>query len=165
MKDQRWGRIVNTTARAWISAHVGAPNYAAAMAGIVGLTGDVARDIGKYGVTCNAYSPFSKTRRTGVAKFKKEFEAGEISKEDYERHPDKPAPEESAPFITYLCSEHAANINGKILGIRRGEICVFSHPVEEKVIRKTRSLWTHEELVAMVPDVLPDGYVNPVPPW
>ena len=162
MKDQKWGRILNTTSRAWIET-TEQPNYAAAMAGIVGLTRDVARDIGRYGVTCNAYSPFAKTRRTDVPKFQRAYDAGVITKEMYEMYMNIPPPEGCAPFVTYLCSEDAGDINGRILAIKPGEIFVYADAVEEHVLRKESGLWTHEELVEQVPKVLLEGYVNPAP--
>jgi len=162
MKDQKWGRILNTTSRAWIET-TEQPNYAAAMAGIVGLTRDVARDIGKHGVTCNAYSPFAKTRRTNVAKQQRAYEAGLISKEMYDMYSNVPEPEGCASFVTYLCSEDAGDINGRVFGMKPGEIFIYSERVEEHALRKESGLWTHEELVAQVPKVLLEGYVNPAP--
>jgi len=162
MKDQKWGRILNTTSRAWIET-TESPNYAAAMGGIIGLTRTVARDIGKYGVTCNAYSPFAKTRRTNVEKHERAYAAGQISRQMYEMYLNIPQPEGCAAFVTYLCSEDAADINGSVFGIKAGEISIFAEPVEEHVIRKKTGLWTHDELVAQVPKVLLKDYVNPAP--
>ena len=50
MREQKWGRIINTTLTAWLGA-VGHCNYSAAKAGIVGLTRAVAREVGRYGIT------------------------------------------------------------------------------------------------------------------
>ncbi|MGB8264681.1 MAG: SDR family NAD(P)-dependent oxidoreductase, partial [Dehalococcoidales bacterium] len=63
MREQKWGRIINTTSTAWLGA-VGHCNYSAAKAGIVGLTRAVAREVGRYGITCNAYAPTAGTRFT-----------------------------------------------------------------------------------------------------
>lgn len=162
MKDQKWGRILNTTSRAWIET-TEQSNYAAAMGGIVGLTRNVARDVGRYGVTCNAYSPFAKTRRTNIAKQQAAYEQGVISKAMYEMYMNVPSPEGCAPFVTYLCSEDAADINGHIFGIKPGEIFIYSERVEEHSLRRDSGIWTHEELAKQVPQVLLEGFVNPAP--
>ena len=87
MKEQKWGRIINTTSTAWLGA-VGHVNYCAAKAGIVGLTRGVAREVGRYGITCNAYAPTAATRFTLSedikAGFTKRFQANLITKERYE---------------------------------------------------------------------------------
>ena len=60
-RRQRSGRIVNMTSNAGLG-DIGRSNYAAASEAIVGLTRTVARDLGKYGVTCNGVSPMVETR-------------------------------------------------------------------------------------------------------
>ncbi len=162
MKDQGWGRIVNTTSRAWIET-TEQPNYAAAMAGVVGLTRDVARDMGRFGVTCNAYSPFAKTRRTNIAKQERAYAAGVISKSMYEMYLNVPEPASCAPFVTYLCSEESANINGLTFGMKPHELFVYSEKAEAFSMRKEDGDWSHEELVQKVPANLLVGYVNPAP--
>ena len=63
MRQQRSGRIINTSSVSGLG-FVGQTNYAAAKEGIVGLTRTVARDLGRYGVTCNALRPSADTRLT-----------------------------------------------------------------------------------------------------
>ena len=60
-RQQRSGRIVNMTSDAGLG-DIGRANYAAASEAIIGLTRTVARDMGRYGVTCNAISPTATTR-------------------------------------------------------------------------------------------------------
>ncbi|MBM3150540.1 MAG: SDR family NAD(P)-dependent oxidoreductase, partial [Chloroflexi bacterium] len=55
-RQQRSGRIINTSSIAGLG-NMGQANYSAAKEGIVGFTRTVARDMGKYGVTCNAIRP------------------------------------------------------------------------------------------------------------
>ena len=98
-----------------------------------------------------------------MAKQQRAYEAGLISKEMYDMYANVPPPEGCAPFVTYLCSEDAGGINGRIFGIKPGEIFVYADAVEEHVLRKESGLWTHEELVEQVPKVLLEGYVNPAP--
>ncbi len=95
MREQKWGRIINTTSTAWLGA-VGHCNYCAAKAGLVGLTRGVALETGRYGITCNAYAPTAATRFTLsadiVAGFKKRLETGLITKERYEELTNPPIP-------------------------------------------------------------------------
>jgi len=118
MREQKWGRIINTTSTAWLGA-VGHCNYSAAKAGIVGLTRAVAREVGRSGITCNAYAPTAGTRFTlsedVKAGFQKRLDSGLITRERYEELMNPPGPETVAPFVVYLCTAEAANINGQVL--------------------------------------------------
>ncbi|MFC2001975.1 SDR family NAD(P)-dependent oxidoreductase [Chloroflexota bacterium] len=165
MREQGWGRIINTTSRAWLQT-VERASYAAAMAGVVGLTRAVARDMGRYGVTCNAYTPFAKTRRTGqetLSKIKRGFDAGVITKQRYEMYANIPEPETVVPLVVYLSSDEAADINGQVFSVNAGRISIYSEPTEQKVIYKKEGLWEIEELINLVPGVLLAGYHNPAP--
>jgi len=167
MREQKWGRIINTTSTAWLGT-VGHCNYGAAKAGLVGLTRAVAREMGRYGVTCNAYAPTAATRFTLsediIAGFKKRFEAGLMTKERYEELTNPPSPETVTPFVVYLCTDEAANINGQVFDVTGGNIAIYSEPVKKKSILKEKGLWTVEELIELVPKVLLEGYQNPAPP-
>ncbi len=166
MREQRWGRIINTTSTAWLGT-VGHCNYGAAKAGIVGLTRAVARELGRYGVTCNAYAPTAATRFTlsedVVAGFRKRYEAGLMTKERFEELTNPPAPETATPFIIYLCIDEAANINGQVFDVTGGDIAIYSEPVKKKAILKEEGLWTVEELIGLVPKELLEEYQNPAP--
>jgi 3-oxoacyl-[acyl-carrier protein] reductase len=166
MREQRWGRIINTTSTAYLGT-VGHCNYGAAKAGIVGLTRAVAREVGRYGITCNAYAPTAGTRFTLsediVAGFKKRYEAGLMTKERYEELTSPPAPETVTPFIIYLCTDAAADINGRTFDVTGNNIAIYSEPVKEKLIFKEKDLWTVEELMDIVPHALLEGYQNPAP--
>ena len=166
MKEQHWGRIINTTSTAWLGSTTWC-NYDAAMAGVVGLTRAVARDIGRYGVTCNAHAPVAATRRLldeeNKARFRGGYEAGQMSEELYEQLTNPPAPETIAPMIVYLCTDEAADINGQVFDVAGRSIAIYSEPVKEKTISKAEGLWTLEELIELVPGVLLEGYQNPAP--
>jgi 3-oxoacyl-[acyl-carrier protein] reductase len=166
MREQKWGRIINTTSTAWLGT-VGHCNYGAAKAGLVGLTRAVAREVGRYGVTCNAYAPTAATRFTLsdeiVAGFKKRYEAGLMTKERFEELTNPPKPETVGPFIVYLCTEEAADINGQVFDVTGGDIAIYSEPVKKQTITKKQGLWAVEELIEQVPRLL-EGYKNPAPP-
>jgi 3-oxoacyl-[acyl-carrier protein] reductase len=164
MKEKGWGRIINTTSTAWLGT-VGHCNYGAAKAGIVGLTRAVAREMGRYGVTCNVYAPTAATRFTlsddVVAGFKKRFEAGLMTKQRYEELTNPPAPETVNPFIVFLCTDAGADINGQVFDVTGSEIALYSEPKKINIINK-EGMWTVAELAEQSP-VLLKGYKNPAP--
>jgi 3-oxoacyl-[acyl-carrier protein] reductase len=166
MREQKWGRIINTTSTAWLGT-VGHCNYGAAKAGVVGLTRSLARELGRYNVTCNAYAPTASTRFSASediqAGFKKRYESGLMTKERFEELTNLPSPETVAPFIMYLCTDAAADINGQVFDVTGNNIALYSEPVKKKTITKESGVWTVSELVQQVPQLL-EGYKNPAPP-
>jgi 3-oxoacyl-[acyl-carrier protein] reductase len=168
MREQKWGRIINTTSTAWLGA-VGHCNYSAAKAGIVGLTRAVAREVGRYGITCNAYAPTAGTRFTlsedVKAGFQKRLDTGLITKERYEELMHPPGSETVAPFVVYLCTAEAANINGQVFDVTYPNISIYSESARVKTITQEKGkLLNVDELISLVPKVLLEGYKNPAPP-
>ncbi len=66
MRQQRSGRIITFTSGSGLRGSSGQANYGAAKAGIAGFTRVIARDLGRYGVTCNSISPGAQTRMTAT---------------------------------------------------------------------------------------------------
>jgi NAD(P)-dependent dehydrogenase (short-subunit alcohol dehydrogenase family) len=168
MREQKWGRIINTTSTAWLGA-VGHCNYSAAKAGIVGLTRAVAREVGRYGITCNAYAPTAGTRFTlsedVKAGFQKRLDSGLITRERYEELMHPPGPETVAPFVVYLCTAEAANINGQVFDVTYPNISIYSESARARTITQEKGkLLNVDELISMVPKALLEGYKNPAPP-
>lgn len=167
MREQRWGRIINTTSPAWLGGLAGIVHYSAAKAGIVALTKCLALEIGKYGITCNAYSPTAVTRMhtTEEAKawHKKRYQAGLYTKEQYEGVLNPPSPETLTPLIVYLCTDEAADINGQVFSVRGGHLAIYAETVEKNPIHKETGLWTVAELIELVPQIVLKGYQNPAP--
>ena len=163
MRQQRGGRIVNTSSTSGLGNR-GQANYGAAKEGIAGFTRTVARDMGRYGVTCNAIRPAAATRMT----VSPEMEAARKKRE--ETGQPAPAfdltsltPDAIAPLVVFLCTDEAANINGYIFYVRSGQISLMTDPVIEKSIHKD-GRWTVDELCEVVPRELAAGLVNPSPP-
>lgn len=170
MRQQRSGRIINTTSSAWLGT-VGHVNYASSKGGIVSLTTSIAREMGRYGVTSNAIAPGAATRMTLTEEvkegYRKRYEAGLITKEQYEGMGDMTGPEYVPPIVVYLASDEAANINGQLFSAAGGNIGIYSQPKVARSIRKDikkEGKWTLDELIDLVPKELLVDYVNPAPP-
>ena len=64
MREQGYGRIVNTSSSSGILGNFGQTNYGAAKMGLVGLTRVMAAEGAKYGIKANALAPVARTRMT-----------------------------------------------------------------------------------------------------
>jgi NAD(P)-dependent dehydrogenase (short-subunit alcohol dehydrogenase family) len=64
MREQGYGRIVNTSSNSGILGNFGQANYGAAKMGLVGLTRVLAAEGGKYNIKVNALAPVARTRMT-----------------------------------------------------------------------------------------------------
>jgi len=156
-RQQRSGRIINTSSAAGLGITFGQANYGAAKEGIVGLTRKVAQDLGKYGVTCNAIRPNAGTRLTLSDDMKKSRTEEAIARFEANK------PEDIAPLVVWLASDDAANVNGRTFFVQTGIVALYSEPVHEKSILKAGG-WTIDELFLNMPTSLAAGLVNPYPP-
>jgi 3-oxoacyl-[acyl-carrier protein] reductase len=116
MMRARFGRIVNVSS---VGAHIGAAgqaNYAAAKAGLLGLTRSVARELGSRGITCNVVAPGPIV--TGMTEaMGEEWLAGVGAVVPLGR---PGTPEECAAVIAFLCSEPAGYITGALVPVDGG---------------------------------------------
>lgn len=170
MRAQKYGRIVNPGSVA-LRGSVGQANYSAAKGGIASLTRTIALEVGRHGVTCNAIVPMAATRITVneevLAKWKRQYEEGIISKQVFEERTYMPGPEFVAPIAVYLCSDAAANVNGLLFRAAGGTVGIYSEPELIKTMHKDHrkgERWTLDELEELVPKILLVNYVNPAPP-
>ncbi len=171
MRQQRWGRIINTSSIAGLG-NMGQANYSAAKEGIVGFTRTVAKDMGKYGVTCNALRPNAATRMTVtdelMAAWKKQFvDAGGTDEKVFKEMIDKMVlsskPEHIAPVVVWLATEEAADVNGATFFISGNEIGIYAEPAVTQKITKAEGFWSVDELVKITPKELTNNWKNPMP--
>ncbi len=166
-RQQRSGRIINTSSSSGLG-NMGQANYSAAKEGIVGLTRTVARDMGRYGVTCNAIRPRAATRLTMTPELKAAWEKRAATgvggptrapRAEIELLP----PEACSPLVVFLCTDEAADINGCTFSVGGGEIHLYSEPQYWRSIYK-EGIWDVDELCQLMPRTLAVGLVNPSPP-
>ena len=167
-RQQRSGRIVNFTSDAGLG-DIGRSNYAAASEAIIGLTRTVGRDLGRYGVTCNAISPLVETRlfpgsveeyrvaegpsptpaeRAGIG------QSPPVSEWEGDGGADDPA--NVAPLAVYLATYAAPNVNCNVFGVRGGSIYLYSNPEIARAIHKWGT-FTMDEMDVLFPKIIGKG--------
>jgi 3-oxoacyl-[acyl-carrier protein] reductase len=162
MMKQKWGRIINTTALAFLGM-VNHANYSAANAGVVGLTRAVAKELYQYGITCNAFSPHAMTRASYevVALLRQKAGTNEFTplpSAAADRFMSFPEAESIAPLIVYLASDEAAKISGSVFHIKGGNVGLYSEPEIKKALYKPSGYWTVDELKTLLPGTVLEGY-------
>ena len=117
MIKENWGRIINISSIVALSGNIGQANYAAAKAGLIGLTKVLALELAKYNITVNAVAPgFIETDM--VKKIPKDILENKI----ISRIPIKRlgTPEEVARVVGFLADERSGYITGQVYGINGG---------------------------------------------
>ena len=115
---QRSGRVINMSSVVGLSGNPGQANYAAAKAGLIGLTKAVAREVASRNVTVNALAPgyittamVDELSEATQAKILERIPMGRFGK-----------PEDVAEAVVFLCSDGAGYITGQVLTIDGGMI-------------------------------------------
>ena len=118
MIRQRSGRVINMSSVVGISGNPGQANYAAAKAGLIGLTKAVAREVASRNVTVNALAPGYITTAM-VDELSEETQEKILARIPMGRFG---TPEDVAEAVIFLCSDGASYITGQVLTIDGGMI-------------------------------------------
>ena len=107
-RQQRSGRVVTIASNDGLGDQ-GRTASAAASEGIVGMTRTAARDLGRYGVTCNAIT-MSETSENGL--------------------------ETAAALAATLCLDFSTHVNGIVFGVDGGDVWTYSNPAIARSFHK-----------------------------
>lgn len=162
MARQGGGAIVNTSS----SSGFGHPShvaYAAAKEGVVGLTRTAAKEIGRFGIRCNAIRPVAITQQ--VAEYHEQtvpwrrlmdLTMGGGTKA---LDADEFGPGRVSPFVAWLCTEAASAVNGRTFFVSGDRVVLFTEPKAQATI-VSEGGWTLDELDATAPGELVGGLTN-----
>jgi NAD(P)-dependent dehydrogenase (short-subunit alcohol dehydrogenase family) len=135
------GRIINASSLVGLQGSTGQSSYAAAKAGIAGLTLVAALDLARHGITVNAIVPVAFTRLTkDEPMFQEEGMA------------DRFAPEKVSPVVVYLASELSGKVTGRLIGIQGDRLFAYETVAGKGATSETP--WTpqriHDKLDAIL---------------
>jgi NAD(P)-dependent dehydrogenase (short-subunit alcohol dehydrogenase family) len=106
MREQGYGRIINTSSASGLFGNFGQANYGAAKAGLAGFTRVLALEGVGHGISANAIAPIAATRMTqGIL--------GDLA--------DKVSPDSVSPLVAYLAHEDCA-VNGHVYSVAGGRV-------------------------------------------
>lgn len=108
-RSQNYGRVINTSSAAGVLGNFGQTNYAAAKAGLVGLTYVLALEGAKFNITANAIAPVARTRMT-------EDILGKLA--------NVVAPELVSPLVVWLSSTECTD-TGSVFTVGGGRVARF----------------------------------------
>jgi NAD(P)-dependent dehydrogenase (short-subunit alcohol dehydrogenase family) len=150
MRQQKSGSIINFSSISG-AGNSGQANYAAAKAGILGLTRTVARDMAKYGVRANAIWPGADTRMTAtVPEAARQLRAERGIAQQVAQTATERRPENVASVVAYLASDEAADITGWTVGISGDRLSLIEDPRPVKTVFCPGG-WTLDKVVELWP--------------
>ena len=150
MRQQKSGSIINFSSISGAGSS-GQANYAAAKAGILGLTRTVARDMAKYGVRANAIWPGADTRMTAtVPEAARQLRAERGIAQQVAQTATERRPENVAAVVAYLASDAAADITGWTVGISGDRLSLIEDPRPVKTVFCPGG-WTLDKVVELWP--------------
>ncbi|MBO0653675.1 3-oxoacyl-ACP reductase FabG [Streptomyces triculaminicus] len=124
MVDARFGRIVNLSSSSALGNR-GQANYAAAKAGMQGLTKTLAKELGKFGITANSVAPgFIATEMTAATAARvgmsfEDFSAAAATQIPVQRVGE---PEDVAHAIAFFTGEQAGYVSGQVMYVAGGPL-------------------------------------------
>jgi len=168
MCKQGSGVIVNTSSASGYG-HPSHAAYAAAKEGVVGLTRTVAREFGRFGVRCNAIRPLAAGQSAAdfAARAAKWADLVALTmsprvfalQQKLLADPGLMPTDKIAPFVVWLCTDAARNVNGHTFEVHGDTISRVTEPALDRTVVRDGG-WDLDSLDAIAPVNLVDGLVN-----
>ncbi len=168
MCKQGSGVIVNTSSASGYG-HPSHAAYAAAKEGVVGLTRTVAREFGRFGVRCNAIRPLAAGQSAAdfAARTAKWADLVALTmsprvfalQQKLLADPGLMPTDKIAPFVVWLCTDAARNVNGHTFEVHGDTISRVTEPALDRTVVRDGG-WDLDSLDAIAPVNLVDGLVN-----
>jgi NAD(P)-dependent dehydrogenase (short-subunit alcohol dehydrogenase family) len=168
MCKQGSGVIVNTSSASGYG-HPSHAAYAAAKEGVVGLTRTVAREFGRFGVRCNAIRPLAAGQSAAdfAARAAKWADLVALTmsprvfalQQKLLADPGLMPTDKIAPFVVWLCTDAARNVNGHTFEVHGDTISRVAEPALDRTVVRDEG-WDLDSLDAIAPVNLVDGLVN-----
>lgn len=145
MRDQGYGRIINTTSASGLFGNFGQANYGAAKAGLVGLTRVLALEGAGHDIKVNAIAPIASTRMTQDI-------LGELQA--------RVSPESVSPMVAYLAHEECS-VNGNVYSVAGGRIARIFVAETFGVVLADNSAEAIRANLLLIDQVDGDGFYQP----
>ena len=164
-RQQRSGRVITFSSQSGLVGNSGQANYGAAKSGIAGFTKVVAKDMGRYGATANSIAPRAQTRMIGAipdsaAELRSRSGVASLDEGGELQHLD---PDGIAPFVCYLATDFAANVNGQTFLVYGDTVSLMSQPRPMQAIYCPQGHWDMDELSSLARNYLTKDIYNPAP--
>jgi NAD(P)-dependent dehydrogenase (short-subunit alcohol dehydrogenase family) len=142
MRDRGGGRVINVGSDSGMRGSFGQTNYAAAKGAIAGMTLTWARELPRYGITCNCVLPNAYTAMTeSLEDLLEEYRYGDESR--FPRALGQPR--EAAPLVVFLASKAARHLNGLFISLGGDKLSVWDQAREVRCAFKQGG-WGVEDL-------------------
>ena len=145
MREQGYGRIINTSSASGLFGNFGQANYGAAKAGLAGLTRVLALEGAGHGIKVNAIAPIAATRMTQDI-------LGELQA--------KVSPESVSPMVAYLAHQECS-VNGNVYSVAGGRIARIFVAETLGVVLAENSAEAIRANLLLIDQVDGDGYYQP----
>ncbi len=164
-RQQRSGRVITFSSQSGLVGNSGQANYGAAKSGIAGFTKVVAKDMGRYGATANSIAPRAQTRMIGAipdsaAELRSRSGVASLDEGNELQHLD---PDGIAPFVCYLATDFASNVNGQTFLVYGDTVSLMSQPRPMQAIYCSDGHWDMDDLSSQARNYLTKDIYNPAP--
>ena len=172
MATQGGGAVVNTSSASGFG-HPSHVAYAAAKEGVVGLTRTAAKELGRFGIRCNAIRPLATSDAVGdyhdnTRRWRRLMDltmgasttnASTTDSSTTDTDPDKRHPRHVAPFVVWLCTSAADGVTGRTFFVSGDTVMLYTEPKPQATIVRPGG-WTLDALDDAAGTDLVPGFVN-----